>query len=158
MRFGGLLFFFAACAAAQILTSQYDNARTGATLRETTLTPANVNVGRFGKIFSLPVDGDVYAQPLFVPRVEIPGKGIHHVIYIATEHDTVYAFDAGGTPVEPLLAGPSTQRRGYHGAGARCALRLHRAGDRDHAHAGDRSAIGNYVRAGANEGGRSLRS
>src|SRR3954471_21617071 len=81
-------------AAAQVLTSQYDNARTGAILTETTLTPANVNVGRFGKIFSFKVDGDVYAQPLFVPRVEIPSKGMHNVIFIATEHDSVYAFDA----------------------------------------------------------------
>src|SRR5260370_28702992 len=87
---------------AQILTAQYDNARTGATLHETTLTPANVNVGRFGKIFSFPVDGDVYAQPLFLPNVEIPGKGTHNVIYIATEHNSVYAFDAGGAPTEPL--------------------------------------------------------
>ena len=105
----GSLFLFAVGAVfgclhgeAQILTAQYDNARTGATPRETTLTPANVNVGRFGKIFSFPVDGDVYAQPLFLPNVEIPGKGTHNVIYIATEHNSVYAFDAGGVPAEPL--------------------------------------------------------
>jgi hypothetical protein len=87
---------------AQVLTSQYDNARTGATLTETTLTPANVNVERFGKIFSWKVDGDVYAQPLYVPRVAIPGRGSHDVVLIATEHDSVYAFDAAGQPVEPL--------------------------------------------------------
>jgi hypothetical protein len=90
-----------AAGRAQILTAQYDNARTGVILTETTLTPTNVNVGRFGKIFSLRVDGDVYAQPLFVPRVEIPGKGIHNVIFVATEHDSVYAFDAE-TPQDPL--------------------------------------------------------
>jgi hypothetical protein len=89
-------------AHAQVLTSQYDNARTGAILTETVLTPANVNPSHFGKLFSLKVDGDLYAQPLFVPRVEIPGKGTHDVIFVATEHDSVYAFDAAGSPSEPL--------------------------------------------------------
>ncbi|MGA3240411.1 MAG: pyrrolo-quinoline quinone [Bryobacteraceae bacterium] len=89
-------------AAAQVLTAQYDNARTGATLHETTLTPANVNAAHFGKIFSFPVDGDVYAQPLYVAGVEIPGKGTHNVVFIATEHDSVYAFDAAGAATGPL--------------------------------------------------------
>ena len=89
-------------AAAQVLTSQYDNARTGATLHETTLMPANVNAAQFGKLRTMKVDGDVYAQPLFIPHVEIPGKGVHNVIYVATEHDSVYAFDADGQPEEPL--------------------------------------------------------
>ena len=87
---------------AQVLTSQYNNARTGATVIETTLTPANVNAKQFGKLFSWPVDGDVYAQPLFLPRVPIGSKGTHDAVYIATEHDSVYAFDAGGQPREPL--------------------------------------------------------
>lgn len=97
-----LMLMGASQVAAQVLTSQYDNARTGATLKETVLTPANVNAAGFGKLFSFPVDGDVYAQPLFLPRVEIPGKGIHDVIFVATEHDSVYAFDAAGQPSEPL--------------------------------------------------------
>jgi hypothetical protein len=87
---------------AQVLTTQYDNARTGATLRETTLTPANVNAVRFGKLFSFAVDGDVYTQPLYMPGVEIPDKGVHDVVFVATEHDSVYAFDAGGQPTTPL--------------------------------------------------------
>jgi hypothetical protein len=87
---------------AQVLTSQYDNARTGANNHETALTPANVNSKQFGKVFSFRVDGDVYAQPLYVPNVPIPGKGTHNVLYVATEHDSVYAFDADGRTTEPL--------------------------------------------------------
>jgi hypothetical protein len=83
--------------AAQVLTTQYDNARTGATPTETVLTPANVNAGQFGKIFTLKVDGDVYAQPLYVPRVNVPGRGVHDLPIVATEHDSVYGFDAAGT-------------------------------------------------------------
>src|SRR5262245_41226247 len=83
----------AARADAQVLTSQYDNARTGATLVEKTLTPANVNADTFGKLFTLTVDGDVYAQPLYLPRVTIGGQ-TRGVVYVATEHNSVYAFDA----------------------------------------------------------------
>ena len=94
--------FSAAAVAAQVLTTQYDKARSGAALNETALTPATVNVNRFGKVFTYPVDGDVYAQPLYVPRVAIPDKGVHDVVFVATEHDSVYAFDAAGRPAEPL--------------------------------------------------------
>jgi hypothetical protein len=81
-------------ALAQVTTSQYDNSRTGATLNEKILTPQNVNARQFGKLGAFKVDGAVYAQPLFLPSVEIPGKGTHDVLFVATEHDSVYAFGA----------------------------------------------------------------
>ena len=87
---------------AQITTSQYDNSRTGANLQESKLTPRNVNSTQFGRLFSLRVDGDVYAQPLYLPGLQIPGKGMHDVIFVATEHDGVYAFDSEGRPATPL--------------------------------------------------------
>ena len=86
----------------QVLTSQYDNARTGANVHETILTPENVNAAHFGKVFSFKVDGGIYAQPLYLAGVDIPGSGRHNVVFIATEHDSVYAFDADGKRREPL--------------------------------------------------------
>ncbi|HKW32626.1 MAG TPA: hypothetical protein VJN92_06450 [Candidatus Acidoferrum sp.] len=86
--------FGASSAAAQVTTSQYDNLRTGTTPNEKTLTPQNVNSSQFGRLGAFRVDGAVFAQPLFVPGVEIPGKGKHDVLFVATEHDSVYAFDA----------------------------------------------------------------
>ena len=87
---------------AQVTTSQYNNFRTGATLNEKKLTPQNVNARQFGKLGAFKVDGAVYAQPLFVPGVEVPGKGMHDILYVATEHDSVYAFDAS-RPGDPPL-------------------------------------------------------
>lgn len=82
-----------ASAQVQILTSHGDNARTSANTSETLLTPGNVNKNNFGKLFTYPIDYQALAQPLYVPGVDIPGKGIHNVVYVATMADSVYAFD-----------------------------------------------------------------
>jgi hypothetical protein len=90
------LLFPAAVLSAQpnVLTWHNDNARTGQNLHETILTPANVNSQSFGRLAVLNVDGKVDAQPLYVQNVAIPNQGIHNILYVATEHGSLYAFDA----------------------------------------------------------------
>ena len=81
-------------SGVDVTTYHYDNLRTGENVNETTLTPANVNQTKFGKIGSFSVDGHVDAQPLYLSNVAIPNNGTRNVLYVATEHDSVYAFDA----------------------------------------------------------------
>ncbi len=81
-------------AQEAVTTWHYDNARSGANPNEIILTPLNVNSNQFGKFFTQPVDGLVIGQALYLPGVTIPGNGVHNVVYVATMHDSVYAFDA----------------------------------------------------------------
>ena len=95
--------FLPAAAAAQVdvLTQRYNRERTGANIAESTLNTHNVNVAQFGKLYSYPVGGSVYAQPLFVRGVIINGQR-RNVLYVATMDDKVYAFDADSSSPRPL--------------------------------------------------------
>jgi len=92
-------------SSIDVTTYHYDNLRTGQNLTETTLTPANVNQAKFGKLGELMVDGKVDGQPLYLSQLAIPGIGMKNVLYVVTEHGSVFAFDAdnvSGTSAKPL--------------------------------------------------------
>lgn len=89
-----------ALAQVNVTTWHNDNQHTGQNLQETILTPTNVTSTKFGKLFSYPVDGMMFAQPLYVQGVNINGT-THNVVYVATENDTVYAFDADSASLNP---------------------------------------------------------
>jgi hypothetical protein len=93
-------------ANVPILSGHYDNLLTGWNSQETSLTPSAINDANFGKLFNNTLDGYAYAQPLYVPQLNIPGRGIHDVVFVATEHDTLYAFDANA-------AGPALWQRSF---------------------------------------------
>src|ERR1700722_13646483 len=99
-----MLFFAGAPLLGQtpVTTWHYNNARTSADTSETLLTPSTVNSRTFGKLFTQPVDGYVVGHPLYLPAVSIPGQGTHNVVYVATMHDSVYAFDADSATTPAL--------------------------------------------------------
>ena len=118
MKFAPTLLLFVAvsvCGFPQtnVLTANYDNNRTSANLSETVLNTWNVNPAQFGKLYAYSVDGQVYAQPLYVSGVLMPTGAKRNVLIVATLHNSVYAFDADsagpplwhvslGKPVDPL--------------------------------------------------------
>lgn len=111
-RYAGLLLLlilawtWTAPAQVSVLTHHYDDARTGQNTSETILTHANVNPQSFGQLFTQNLDGQEAGQPLYVPNVLIPAtNSTHNVVYVATQHDSVYAFDADnnrGANASPL--------------------------------------------------------
>src|SRR5262249_3303667 len=99
-------------ATNSVLTQHNDNSRTGAYLQEVQLTTSNVNPHQFGKLFTCPVDGQMYAQPLYVSNITMADGDTHNVVYVATMHNTVYAFDAdnplaANAPLWSRSLGPS---------------------------------------------------
>ncbi len=98
-------------AQVNVLTANYNNERTNANLSETRLNPFTVTQNSFGKIGTFPVDGRIYAQPLYLSGVAIPGQGMHNVVYVATTHNSIYAIDADSpqrtTPLWQVNLGPA---------------------------------------------------
>ena len=109
----------AAPARAQnVITQHYDNSRSGANTQESILTTSNVKAANFGRLFSQAVDGQIYAQPLYMSGITISGKGTHNVVFVATENDSVYAFDAdANTGVNATPLWQASLLNAAHGAG-----------------------------------------
>jgi hypothetical protein len=104
-------------ASGAVLTYHNDDARDGAFTEESILTPSVVNSSQFGKLGSYAVDGQIYAQPLYIPQLSIAGAA-HDVVFVETENNTVYAFDADGLQSTPFWSknlGPASPRNDAEG-------------------------------------------
>src|SRR6476660_5138523 len=109
-----IVYTITSVAQPQVLTANYNVQRTNSAANEAILNPRNVNVREFGKLFSLPVDGTVYAQPLYVSSVLL-GDQTRNLVIVATMHNSVYAFDAdsAGPPVWQTNFGPAVPSEDY---------------------------------------------
>jgi hypothetical protein len=111
-------------AQVNVTTYHYDQARTGQNTNELALTPALVHSNSFGKLFAYAVDGDVYAQPLYVSDLSVNGAGTRNVLFVATQHNSVYALDAdsssglSGGLLWHVSLGPSAPVPGDFGNGS----------------------------------------
>lgn len=125
--YAGLMAIRPMAAQIDVLTHRYDNARSGANLKETKLNTSNVNKNTFGKLVFRNVDGNIYAQPLLVSQARIANRPTPiNVAIVATEHNSVYAFDADDTSPDPpgqesqkalWHRGPHASPDGSHGLG-----------------------------------------
>ena len=95
--------------AHAVLTERGDLTRLGLDDQEPALSPAVVSSGRFGRRIRYPVDGKIYAQPLYLPGLQIGGR-VHNVVIVATEHDSVYAYDADATTAHGALPSAAAAR------------------------------------------------
>ena len=152
-----LVLCIAAFATAQVSVTTFhnDNFRSGQNVQETVLTPGNVNSNLFGKLFSTTVDGFVYAQPLYMPNVQNIAGGTHNVLYVATEHDSLYAInaDSGAVLWQTSFINPADGITSVSSSDVSCS---DTGGDWHHQHAGHRSHHEHSLSGGEDEGKRSL--
>ena len=153
-------------AQTSVTTQHNDVARTGANLTETALNTTNVNVSQFGKLFERAVDDEIYGQPLYVDGLAIPGLGVRDVVFVATNNDSVYAFDAD----DPAAPGAALVRELHESGGGDRSGRPHRRRSgmrhlrrlrgqhRHRRHAGHRSGGADYLLRHAHQGERRVRA
>jgi len=136
---------------AGVTTYHNNPSRDGVNSREFALTTANVKTSTFGKLFSCPVDGEVYAQPLWMPNLAI-GGGTHNVVFVATQNDSIYAFDADASPCHQYWQ-RSFLRAGVTQFPSQTRERRYQQDSRNHGYAGDRSRDQHTVCDSQNQGG-----
>jgi hypothetical protein len=136
LSFTAFASFIVSCGVIEgqpsVTTQRYDAFRTSSNLQETILSPSTVTGSSFGLLWTYPVDGDVYAQPLYVRNVNVAGAGVRNVLYVVTMHDVIYAFnaDAPGPPLWTVdLRNPAAGITPYYSASFANQEWVHAIGD-----------------------------